>query len=137
MKPIHTICKFLAVLLLAVLAVGCAADLQNKQNLAAAAGFKSITPSGANQQAILAKLPADKVTPITYKGKSYYVLPDAKNNQAYVGGQKEYQAYQQLRLQQQISNDNLMAASMNEDASLNNWGAWGGWGYAAPMGFRR
>ena len=137
MKPIQTICKFLTILALAALAAGCAADLKNKENLAAAAGFKVITPNGADQQAILAKLPADKVTPVTYKGKSYYVLPDAKNNQAYVGGQTEYQAYRQLRLQQQISNDNLMAASMNQDAAMNNWGAWGGWGMAAPMGFRR
>jgi hypothetical protein len=137
MKQIQTACKFLTVLVLAMLAIGCAADLKNKQNLAAAAGFKVITPAGADQQAILATLPADKVTPVTYKGKSYYVLPDAKNNQAYVGGQTEYQAYRQLRLQQQISNDNLMAASMNQDAALNNWGAWGGWGMAAPMGFRR
>ena len=137
MKLIQTACKFLAVLALAVLAIGCAADLKNKQNLAAAAGFKIITPAGADQQAILAKLPPDKVTPVTYKGKGYYVLPDAKNHQAYIGGQTEYQAYRQLRLQQQISNDNLMAASMNEDAAMNNWGAWGGWGMAAPMGFRR
>jgi hypothetical protein len=137
MKPIQTVIKFVAVLALAVLVTGCAADLKSKENLAAAAGFKAITPAGPDQQAILAKLPPDKVTPVTYKGKSYYVLPDAKNNQAWVGGQTEYQAYRQMRLQQQISNDNLMAASMNEDAAMNNWGAWGGWGMVAPMGFRR
>jgi len=137
MKPIQTISKFLAILAFAALAFGCAAELKNKENLASAAGFKPITPSGADQQAILAKLPPGKVTPITYKGKSYYVLPDAKNNVAYVGGQTEYQAYRQLREQQQISNDNLMAASMNEDAAMNNWGAWGGWGAVGPIGFRR
>jgi hypothetical protein len=136
MKYLQITGKYLAILAFAALAFGCAADLKNKENLAAAAGFKPITPNGADQQAILAKLPADKVTRITYKGKMYYVLPDAKNNQAYVGGQTEYQAYRQLRQQQQISNDNLMAASMNQDASMN-WGAWGGWGYVGPMGFRR
>jgi len=136
MKLIQSISKFLVVLALAMLAIGCAAELKNKENLAAAAGFKVITPNGADQVAILTKLPADKVTRITYKGKMYYVLPDAKNNVAYVGGQTEYQAYRQLREQQNISNDNLMAASMNEDASMN-WGAWGGWGMAAPIGFRR
>jgi hypothetical protein len=40
-----------------------------------------------------------------------------------------------MRLQQQISNQNLEAASLNEEASMN-WGAWGGWGYAAPLGWR-
>jgi hypothetical protein len=136
MKTILKSLQYLSILVFAALAFGCAADLQNKQNLAAAAGFKSITPNGADQQAILAKLPADKVTRITYKAKMYYVLPDAKNNQAYVGGQTEYQAYRQLREQQQISNDNLMAASMYEDPAMN-WGGWGGWGMAAPLGFRR
>jgi hypothetical protein len=136
MRYLHTITKFLTVLTLAALAIGCAADLHNKENLATAAGFKTITPNGADQQAILTKLPADKVTRITYKGKMYYVRPDVKANVAYVGGQAEYQAYQQLRLQQQLSNDNLMAASMNEDASMN-WGAWGGWDAVGPIGFRR
>ena len=127
MKPIQIACKYLAVLPLAVFAFGCAADLHEKENLAVAAGFKVITPTKPDQQAILAKLPADKVTPVKYKGKTYYVLPDAKNNQAYVGGPKQYQSYQQLRVAKQISNDNLMAAQMNEDASMN-WGAWNGWG---------
>ena len=75
----------------------------------------------------MAKLPADKVTPVHYKGKSFYILPDAKNNQAYVGGPKQYQAYQQLRLANKLSNENLEAAQMNEMSTMN-WGLWGGWG---------
>ena len=110
------------------LVIGCATDLQNKENLAVAAGFKVITPSTPDQVALLPKLPADKVTPLNYKGKAYYVLPDVKNNRAYVGGPKQYQAYQQLRLAKQISNDNLMAAQMNQDAAMN-MNMWGGWGY--------
>lgn len=137
MKSIQTVCKFFTLLALAASIIGCAADLHNKENLAAAAGFKVITPAGADQQAILAKLPPDKVTLVTYKGKSYWVLPDVKNNQAYVGGQSEYQAYRQLRLQQQLSNENLEAAAMNQEATMNNWGAWGGWGVVEPIGFRR
>jgi hypothetical protein len=127
MKHLLTSIKTLASLAILALVVGCAADLHEKENLAVAAGFKVITPTKPDQQAILAKLPPDKVTPVNYKGKSYYVLPDAKNNQAYVGGPKQYQTYQQLRLARQISNDNLMAAQMNQDASMN-WGTWGGWG---------
>ena len=61
---------------------------------------------------------------ITWKGKTFYVQPDAPNNRAYVGTPAEYQTYQQLRLAKQMSNDNLMAAQMNQDA-MNNWGAWG------------
>ena len=127
MKPIQIACKYLAILTLAVFAFGCAADLHEKENLAVAAGFKVITPTKPDQQAILAKLPADKVTPVKYKGKTYYVLPDAKNNQAYVGGPKQYQAYQQLRIAKHLSDQNLAAAQYN-DAAAMNWGAWGGWG---------
>jgi hypothetical protein len=134
MKHLLISLKYLSALALAVLAVGCASDMQSKENLAVAAGFKVITPSGPDQQAILASLPPRQVTPITYKGRQLFVLPDAANNRAYVGRQAEFQAYQQLRLAKQISNDNLMAAQYNASAAMN-WGAWGGWGYGWGPGW--
>lgn len=119
--------KFFAAVAVLALAVGCASELKNKENMAVAAGFKVITPVKPDQVALLPTLPKDKVTRITYQGKIYYVLPDVKNNQAYVGGAKEYQAYKQMRVNQQISNENLEAAQMNQMAS-QNWSDWGGWG---------
>lgn len=127
MKRILNSFQALTALALLALAVGCATDLHSKENLAIAAGFKIITPSNPNQQAILANLPPGKVSPVNHQGKTYYVLPDVKNNQAYVGGPKQLQSYKALRVQQQVANDNLMAAEMNEDASMN-MGMWGGWG---------
>ena len=62
-------------------------------------------------------------------GKTYYVFPDAANNQAYVGGPKQYQAYRQLRLQKQMADEKLEAAEMNLDASK-----WTGAGGAAGEG---
>ena len=135
MRQTLTTLKFLAVIALLAVAVGCASEGENKQNLAIAAGFKIITPKSAEHQALLAQLPPDKVTPVNYKGKTYYVLPDAKNNQAYVGGAEQYQAYQQLRLAQHLSNQNLEAAQMNQMATMN-WGAWGGWGGYGGWGWR-
>lgn len=119
--------RTITVIALVILAAGCAGDLQEKENLAVASGFKTITPTNANQAALLTSLPANQVTRITHQGKTYYVLPDAKNNQAFVGGPKQYQAYQQLRLARQISNENLEAAEMNQ-ATAMDWGGWGGWG---------
>jgi hypothetical protein len=127
MKYLPTFLKSLAAVVLLAVAVGCASSTQEKQNLLVAAGFKVITPSKVEHQALLPKLPPGKVTQITYQGNTYYVMPDAANNQAYVGGPKQYQAYQQLRLAQQLSNQNLEAAQFNAAASMN-WGAWGGWG---------
>jgi hypothetical protein len=126
MKQILTTLKFLTVIALGVFAVSCASQQEEKQNLAVAAGFKVITPKNAEQQNILNQLPAGQVTRITYQGHTLYVLPDAKNNQAYVGRAEEYQAYEQLRLANKLSNQNLEAAQMNQMSSMN-WGAWGGW----------
>ncbi len=126
MKQILTTLKFLTVIALGVFAVSCASQQQEKQNLAVAAGFKIITPKNAEQQNILSQLPAGQVTQVTYEGHTFYVLPDAKNNQAYVGRAQEYQAYEQLRLANKLSNENLQAAQMNQMSSMN-WGAWGGW----------
>lgn len=127
MKPIQATLNSVAAVAFIALALGCAADLKNKENLAAAAGFKVITPVKPDQVALLPTLPKDKVTPITYEGKLYYVLPDAKNNQAWVGGPAEFETYKRLRQAQQISNENLAAAQMNQMNTMN-WGAWGGWG---------
>jgi hypothetical protein len=135
MRQTLTTLKFLVVIALGVFAVSCASETQEKQNLAIAAGFKIIAPKNAEQQSILNSLPAGKVTPVTYKGKRYYVLPDVPNNQAYVGGPDQYQAYQQLRLANKLSNQNLEAAQMNQMATMN-WGAWGGWGGYGGWGWR-
>jgi len=135
MRQTITTLKFLIVIALGVFAVSCASDTQEKQNLAVAAGFKIITPKNAEQQSILTSLPVGKVTPVDYKGKRYYVLPDVPNNQAYVGGAEQYQAYQQLRLANKLSNENLEAAQMNQMATMN-WGAWGGWAGWGGWGWR-
>ena len=118
-----------------LLALGCSSmQTQNKENLLIAAGFKVITPQTAAQQQKLQALPADHTTLVQKGGKSYYVFPDAANNQAYVGGPKQYQAYRQLRLASKLANENLEAAQMNQDASMD-WGSWGGWGGLGAMGW--
>jgi hypothetical protein len=67
-------------------------------------------------------------------GKTYYVFPDAANNRALVGGPKQYQAYQQLRLQNKLANENLETAELYQDTAMN-WGAWGGWGGPGWIGW--
>lgn len=137
MKHILTGFNLIGAFALLALAVGCAGtQTQTKENLLIAAGFKVITPRTAAQQQKLQALPADKVTLVQKSGQSYYVFPDAAHNQAYVGGPTQFQAYKQLRLENKLANENLEAAEMNQDASMD-WGAWGGWGGPGWMGFRR
>jgi hypothetical protein len=136
MKHLFTGFSRIGAFALLVLAVGCAnTQTQNKENLLIAAGFKVIVPKTAAQQQKLQVLPADKVTLVQKDGKTYYVFPDAANNQAYVGGSTQYQAYKQLRLANKLANENLEAAEMNQDASMN-WGTWGGWGAPGWRGLR-
>ena len=138
MKPIQYAFRLVTVLALAVLAVGCASNnLLDKENAAVGAGFKVITPRTAKQEALLHKLTPDKVTQITYGGKIYYVLPDVANNQAYVGGPKQYLAYKQFRQTQEKNADNYVAPSdpvQVVEVNSMNWGEWGGWGPMGPMG---
>jgi hypothetical protein len=95
-------------------------------------GVKWVDVGRAAQQQKLQALPPDHVTLVQKDGQMYYVFPDAANNQAYVGGPKQFEAYKQLRLENQVANDNLEAAQMNQDASMD----WGGWGGPGWIGFR-
>ncbi len=118
MKHIFNGFNLIGAFALLAVAVGCASmQTQNKENLLIAAGFKVIVPSTAAQQQKLKALPAGKVTLVQKDRKTYYVFPDAANNQAYIGGPTQYQAYKQLRLANKLANENLEAAEMNQDAS--------------------
>jgi hypothetical protein len=139
MKPIQTAFKFLAAIALAVLAAGCASnnDLLDRENAAMGAGFKIITPSKPDQLALLRKLPLDKVTPIIYGGKSYYVLPDPANNRAYIGGPRQYLVYKQFRQKQKMNAEDYEARPDSVqvvEVNSMNWGEWGGWGPDGTLG---
>jgi hypothetical protein len=123
MHPIFRRFDFISAVALIALCAGCSSmQTQSKENLLIAAGFQVIVPKTAAQQQKLQTLPADKVTLVQLRGRTYYVFPDAPHNQAYVGGSSQYQAYRQLRLAKQLSNENLEAAEMNQEASMD----WGG-----------
>jgi hypothetical protein len=136
MKQIQASFKMVSVIALLALTVGCTttSSTQNKESMLVASGFKVITPKTAAQQQKLQQIPPGHVAMVNRKGRTYYVFPDAAHNQAYVGGPKEYQAYQQLRAANNIANENLETAEMYQDAAMQ-WGAWGGWGVGwGPMG---
>ena len=121
-----------AIALLA-LATGCATNSTTQTtDLLTAAGFKLVPADTPKKQELLNTLPKGQLSVITWKGKTFYVQPAAAPNQAYVGTPAEYQTYQQLRLAKQLSNDNLMAAQMNQDA-MDRWG--GAWGPGLYGGF--
>ena len=129
-KQIRVLLNAVSILAVLTFAVGCASTqtaVENKESMLVAAGFKVITPKNATQQQKLQNLPPGKIAMIQKSGKTFYVFPDAAHNQAYVGGPREYQAYQQARLAKNLAQENLETAEMYQDATMN-WGAWGGWG---------
>jgi len=122
------------------LLIGCATTqttTQNRESMLVASGFKAITPKTAAQKQKLQNLPADKVTRIQKSGKTYYVFPDPVHNQAYVGGPKQYEQYQQLRSENKLAKENVEMAEMYQDTAME-WSMWGGWdagaGSFGPMG---
>ena len=127
MKQIQISFHMIIVTALLALAAGCATTTENKENMLVAAGFKVVTPKTAEQSAKLKKLTPGTLAQVTKGGKTYYIFPDAAHNQAYVGGPKQYQAYQQYRLQNKLAQQQLETAEMYQD-SMMGWGGWGGWG---------
>jgi hypothetical protein len=112
------------------LLVGCATTqtaIQNRESMLVASGFKVITPKTAAQQQKLQNLPPGKVTMIQKGKKTYYIFPDPVHIRSYVGGPKEYQAYQQLRAANKLVKENLETAEMYQDSEMQ-WSSWGGWG---------
>ena len=105
---------------------GCASvGSTNTESLLSAAGFVVRTPQTDRQKQIYTALPAYKVERATVKDKVFYVYKDEKAGVAYVGHEPEYQRYQQLAIQQQIAQEQYMAAELDRQAALNFYGGFG------------
>lgn len=107
---------------------GCAAmEAHQKESLLSAAGFKSRTPETDQQKAIVAGMKPYKMQRRTVNGQVLYAYSDPKQNLVYVGTQAEYDAYKKLAVQQNIAEENEMAAVETDQAM--DWGGWGPWGF--------
>jgi hypothetical protein len=117
--------RVLGAIALLTLATGCATTSTTQTtDMLTQAGFKLVDADTPQKQELLKSLPTGQLSLVTFKGKKFYVQPAATPNQAYVGTSKEYQAYQGLRIDRQMRNDELLAAQMNRDAMMR-WDAWG------------
>ena len=118
---------FIATLTGTMLLAGCASmGSANTTSLLTAAGFRARTPQTPKQQQIYAALPPYQVQRATVPGKGvFYVYKDQNAGLAYVGREAEYQRYQQLAIQQQIAQNQIMAAEMEQQAALDWYGGFG------------
>ena len=125
-KPKLNIVIVFAAAVAAIFASGCAEmGSGNTTSLLAAAGFRARTPQTPKQQQIYAALPPYQVERATVKGHVFYVYKDEKSGVAYVGGEQEYQRYQQMAVQQQIAQNYYTAVAMDRAAAFGWYGAWG------------
>ncbi len=119
----HSLHYILILFALVALVTGCSTT-GSTENLLSAAGFKIIPATTAQQQAHLKTLKPDKVTRVERNGTNYFVFPDTKRQELYVGHDAQFQEYQKLRLQKQMAEQQVEAAEINQE-NLYGWGAWG------------
>jgi len=120
--------NLLPLALVAALLTGCAAiekaNRKNNEQLLSAAGFQVLPANTPKRQETLATLKPYTIQREIRGEKVWYVYADPQGNFAYIGDQAAYSRYSTLVTQQQISDQNMMAAQMETMP-----GAWGGWGY--------
>jgi len=96
----------LAVVALLALLGGCAAAGSSRAETSLlSTGFTAKVAMTAKQRQELQTLPEGKVSLVRQNGKTFYVYPDAPDNQIYVGSEAQYQAYENLLAQQPKSTD--------------------------------
>ena len=110
---------------------GCATmETDSTKSLLSTAGFRVRTPQTADQKELYAALSNNKIEDAKVKGKVFYVFKDEKAGVAYVGGEPEYRRYQQLCMQQHVTQ------APEEQMNYNLAFRWmdNRWGPGPPMG---
>jgi hypothetical protein len=114
-------------------AAGCAAEIEQREDLLSAAGFRVKTANTPDRLQSLQALPPHRFVRESLNGREVWAYADPTVCRClYVGAPDAYQRYQQLNVQQRIANENLAAAqlaSMNWGYGPYGWGPWGPWGF--------
>jgi hypothetical protein len=94
--------RTLPILLALVLLPACTTHLQRKEQFLREAGFRAVTPSTPAQIAKAKAAPQGHLQQITRKGKTLFVLVDAKKNLVLVGNDALMERYQQILYTRQV-----------------------------------
>ena len=108
----------------------CTTNLQRKEQYLKEAGFRAVTPATTAQIAKVKAFPQGHIHQVSKKGKTLFLLADAKQNLLLVGGNTQFEKYQQLlyskKINPEIANEKAIRMEQAE------WDEWGG--YYGPMG---
>lgn len=105
----------------------CAQSVAQREDMLAAAGFSFRPADTPRKVAALKALPPHAFVHQVRNGQNVWVYADPTIcGCVYAGNDAAYQTYQQEVLQKRIADEQVQAAQMNQDASMD-WGAWGPW----------
>ena len=106
----------------------CAAAVQNKEDLLAAAGFTLVPANTPQRQASLTSLPPHKFVHQVRNGKVLFIYADPTICDClYVGDQTAYSHYRANVFEKNLANEQQMTAQMNQDLDWDTWSP--GWYY--------
>ncbi len=106
-------------------APGCATHLQKKEAFLKEAGFRLVKPQTPAQIAHLQSLRQGHITHETRNGQTLYILADARKNQLLIGGDTEYERYQEILYARVVDPDTAGAKFTQglEKAWNTGWGS--------------
>jgi hypothetical protein len=100
-------------------------DADHTESTLAAAGFQMKPADTPKREAGLAQFPVRKLVSRVRDGQVTYFYADPDFCKClYFGNQQQYGRYKQLAIQQEIAQEQVNAAEMNEDTAMD-WGMWG------------
>lgn len=109
-------------LIAATCAAGCAESARHRANriepMLAASGFRMHPADTDDREQKLANLPPLKLQYFFINGHPRYWFADPKYCKCiYIGGEEDYQKYQQLRLKERVARQEQEAAELNQNAA--------------------
>ena len=115
-----------ALLLSSLLALtACTTHLDQKERYLREAGFRTVHPGTPEQVAHLQSLRQGHITHESRNGQTLYMLADARKNFLLIGGEAEYERYQDILYARVVNNDTAGAKFTQglEKAWNSGWGS--------------
>lgn len=105
-----------AALLLSPCFSSCASVTPYKESVLVEAGFQPVMPQTVSERNAYAALPAYEVERTNAPGHPVYAYRNESKDVTYIGGDAEYQRYQQLLQKKGADRADRLAMQMNQDS---------------------
>lgn len=112
-------------------ALSACASVKRREDALSAAQFVQRPANTPQKLAKLKALPQNKMIVRQVNQQNVYLFADAANCQClYIGNENAYQRYRQIRVAENIADEQEAAAEMNQSAAFeySDWGPYGGMG---------